>query len=239
MNIMLRLGGTGALDERASNLEHHGDPRGVVVGARVEHAAAHAQMIEMGGHDHPLVAQLRVRSAQQGTDVSPLDGPGLLAGDRLDISAVKQRGELETAKLLDQVGNGLLAPCSAPAAEFGRCEQLRPRLRRRACSGRGGFDAWPATGDRCVRANTNSANPNARLRSVVRYTDVRRIVAGVATVALPRIRASVITRPSTSRKNREFAARSPIVWHISHGLGKGSLHGGVFCLASHGSKCRP
>ena len=120
MNIMLRLGGDGALAERSSHLEHHRDPRGIVVGARVELAAPHAQMVEMGRHDDPLVAQLRVRSAQQGTDVAALDGAGLLARDRLDVSAVKQRLELEAAKLLDQVGNRLLSRCSASAAEFGR-----------------------------------------------------------------------------------------------------------------------
>ena len=118
------LGRNWPLDDRACHFEHHGDPRGVVVRARVEHAPAHAQMVEMGCHDHPLVTQLRVRSAQQGTDVPALDGPGLLAGYRLDVSAVKQRSELEPAKLLDQVGNCLLCPCSTPAAEFGRREHF-------------------------------------------------------------------------------------------------------------------
>ncbi len=81
MNIMLRCGGPGSSTRRACHLEHHGDARGVVVGARVEHAAADAQMVEMGRHDHPLVAQLRVRArATCAPTFRPWTVPGSLPG---------------------------------------------------------------------------------------------------------------------------------------------------------------
>ena len=71
------------LDDATGHLEHHGDARGIVIRAGEELAAANAQVIEVGRHDHPLIAQARVGAAEHGPDVAADLGARLVAGDGL------------------------------------------------------------------------------------------------------------------------------------------------------------
>src|SRR5207247_2812338 len=102
------------LADATGHLEDHGDARGIVIRAREELAAPDAQVVEMGRHDHPLIAQLRVGAAEQGPDVAADPGAGLVARDGLGVLALEQALELEPAELLDEIGGRLVSPGSAP-----------------------------------------------------------------------------------------------------------------------------
>jgi hypothetical protein len=109
----------GPLDERSGDLQHHRDARGVVVGPGIQDALLDAQVVEVGRHDDPLVAQGRVGADQAGADVAAKDLAGLKAGDRLRVFLFEERFELQGAKRLDQVRGGLAPPFAAPAFERG------------------------------------------------------------------------------------------------------------------------
>ena len=137
---------------------------------------------------------------KQRTDVAALNGAGLLAGNRLDVFAVEQRFELEAAELLDQIGGRLLTPCSAPAAELGRGEQLdhlpQPRLLglEQALAPRA-RSPTPATEKKIVQRNQDDPEPWPRRL-------LRLLLSSRALPADPfaRIVASVITRPFRRKK---------------------------------------
>ena len=78
------------LDDASGHLEHHGHSRGIVIRAGEELAAANSQMIEMGRHDHPLIAKVRVGAAQHGADVLADAGARLFARDDLEVFSPEQ-----------------------------------------------------------------------------------------------------------------------------------------------------
>ena len=212
----------------------------------VEAPLAHTEMIEMGGDDDPLVRTLASPPRKSAPTFVRGTSPRLLTRDRLDVSAFKQRGQSSSPRNCpNQVGNRLLSRHSTSTAEFGRRKHTPPPERRRSllglrtadCAGNG----WADTSQpvrQCTRpTKTSGARP--AYPAAPRDQSLRSLPPSYFFFFLADpMRLSYLV-PSSSRQNREFATPSPIVWHITHGLGKGSLHGGVFCLASHGSKCRP
>ena len=78
------------LDDAAGHLEHHGHARGIVIRPGVELAAANTQVVEMGRHDHPLIAQRRVGAAQHRADVPADPVPGSLPGIGLEEFSLEQ-----------------------------------------------------------------------------------------------------------------------------------------------------
>ena len=55
-------------------------------------------------YDHPLITQGRIGPAQNRTDVTTLQCPGLLARDGLEILASEQGLELQPLKLISEIG---------------------------------------------------------------------------------------------------------------------------------------
>ena len=116
MNIRLRCRRLWRLSDRAGDLEHHGDARSIVIGAGIETAVAHAQVIEMRRQDDPFILEDGIAAAQPCADVVADDGSRLFARDGLQEVAVEKRFELQST----ETGRRGKQPPSRPLPRFGR-----------------------------------------------------------------------------------------------------------------------
>ena len=118
--------------EPLGHFKQHRHAAGVVVGARKQHVALGAQVIEMSGEDDPLVAQLRIAAGQYCRDIAS-DRFGFTLGiadeprDRLKIGTAKRRLEPELLERRRDVFSGAHRAGTAPPREFRRRQSVNMR----------------------------------------------------------------------------------------------------------------
>ena len=123
---------------RAGHLEHHGDARGVVVGAGVELAVAHAQVVEMRRHDDPLVAEDGSEPRSMAPTLRPWIRARLAAGIAWMNCPSKSGSSLSRRNSSIRKAAAFLGPLPLPAPNSGEASISRPLWPQPVCSGRRG-----------------------------------------------------------------------------------------------------
>ena len=220
--------------QRPGDLEHHRDARRVVVGAGEEDAPPDAQVVEMGRHDDPLVAQRRVGAEEPGADVAAEDFAGRALDDRLGVRAVEERLELQAAERLDQVFGGLPPPLAPTALELGggEREDLGPEPRLVGLGGlrprRGGRGRQPGEqeSDRC--------DPSHH-----RVPATRAVLLTIERGASPQVRMIRINGSTIERNSSDSPRPVESCGMLAHVRDSGLVHGGGSCRVPHGSRRSP